>query len=150
MIRSSGGIIWACKNYDGDVMSDLIASASGSLAMMTSVLVSPDGNFEYEAAHGTVTAHFYRWRKGEKVSTNPMATMAAWAGALKKRGELDGNRELIRFADCLYRAGLDVFEEGYLPKDLASLCDPAAVREIPDTERLISLIRHRLEALLGE
>ena len=79
-----------------------------------------------------------------------MATMAAWAGALKKRGELDGNRELIRFADCLYRAGLDVFEEGYLPKDLASLCDPAAVREIPDTERLISLIRHRLEALLGE
>ena len=150
VIRSSGGIIWACKNYDGDVMSDLIASASGSLAMMTSVLVSPDGNFEYEAAHGTVTAHFYRWRKGEKVSTNPMATMAAWAGALKKRGELDGNRELIRFADCLYRSGLDVFEEGYLPKDLAPLCDPAAVREIPDTERLISLIRHRLEALLGE
>ena len=150
VIRSSGGIIWACKNYDGDVMSDLIASASGSLAMMTSVLVSPDGNFEYEAAHGTVTAHFYRWRKGEKVSTNPMATMAAWAGALKKRGELDGRKELIRFADCLYRAGLDVFEEGYLPKDLAPLCDPAAVREIPDTERLISLIRHRLEALLGE
>ena len=150
VIRSSGGIIWACKNYDGDVMSDLIASASGSLAMMTSVLVSPDGNFEYEAAHGTVTAHFYRWRKGEKVSTNPMATMAAWAGALKKRGELDGKKELIRFADCLYRAGLDLFEEGYLPKDLASLCDPAAVREIPDTERLISLIRHRLEALLGE
>ena len=150
VIRSSGGIIWACKNYDGDVMSDLIASASGSLAMMTSVLVSPDGNFEYEAAHGTVTAHFYRWRKGEKVSTNPMATMAAWAGALKKRGELDGNRELIRFADCLYRAGLDVFEEGYLPKDLAPLCDPAAVREIPDTERLISLIRRRLEVLLGE
>ncbi len=150
VIRSSGGIIWACKNYDGDVMSDLIASASGSLAMMTSVLVSPDGNFEYEAAHGTVTAHFYRWRKGEKVSTNPMATMAAWAGALKKRGELDGKRELIRFADCLYQAGLDVFEEGYLPKDLAPLCDPAAVREIPDTERLISLIRRRLEVLLGE
>lgn len=150
VIRSSGGIIWACKNYDGDVMSDLIASASGSLAMMTSVLVSPDGNFEYEAAHGTVTAHFYRWRKGEKVSTNPMATMAAWAGALKKRGELDGKRGLIRFADCLYQAGLDVFEEGYLPKDLAPLCDPAAVREIPDTERLISLIRRRLEVLLGE
>lgn len=150
VIRSSGGIIWACKNYDGDVMSDLIASASGSLAMMTSVLVSPDGNFEYEAAHGTVTAHFYRWRKGEKVSTNPMATMAAWAGALKKRGELDGKKELIRFADCLYQAGLDVFEEGYLPKDLAPLCDPAAVREIPDTERLISLIRRRLEVLLGE
>ena len=150
VIRSEGGFIWACKNYDGDVMSDLIASASGSLAMMTSVLVSPDGNFEYEAAHGTVTAHFYRWRKGEKVSTNPMATMAAWAGALKKRGELDGKKELIRFADCLYQAGLDVFEEGYLPKDLAPLCDPAAVREIPDTERLISLIRRRLEVLLGE
>lgn len=150
VIRSSGGIIWACKNYDGDVMSDLIASASGSLAMMTSVLVSPDGNFEYEAAHGTVTAHFYRWRNGEKVSTNPMATMAAWAGALKKRGELDGKKELIRFADCMYQAGLDVFEEGYLPKDLAPLCDPAAVREIPDTERLISLIRHRLEVLLAE
>ena len=150
VIRSEGGIIWACKNYDGDVMSDLIAAASGSLPMMTSVLVSPDGCFEYEAAHGTVTAHFYRWRKGEKVSTNPMATMAAWAGALKKRGELDGKRELIRFADCLYQAGLDVFEEGYLPKDLAPLCDPAAVREIPDTERLISLIRRRLEVLLGE
>ena len=94
--------------------------------------------------------HYQRHLKGEKVSTNPMATMAAWAGALKKRGELDGNRELIRFADCLYQAGLDVFEEGYLPKDLAPLCDPAAVREIPDTERLISLIRRRLEVLLGE
>ena len=150
VIRSEGGIIWACKNYDGDVMSDLIAAASGSLPMMTSVLVSPDGCFEYEAAHGTVVDHYQRHLKGEKVSTNPMATMAAWAGALKKRGELDGNRELIRFADCLYRAGLDVFEEGYLPKDLAPLCDPAAVREIPDTERLISLIRRRLEALLGE
>ena len=105
VIRSSGGIIWACKNYDGDVMSDLIAAASGSLPMMTSVLVSPDGNFEYEAAHGTVTDHFYRWRKGEKVSTNPLATMAAWSGALKKRGELDGNAALVHFADCLYQAG---------------------------------------------
>ena len=150
VIRSEGGIIWACKNYDGDVMSDLIAAASGSLPMMTSVLVSPDGCFEYEAAHGTVVDHYQRHLKGEKVSTNPLATIAAWAGALKKRGELDGRKELIRFADCLYRAGLDVFEEGYLPKDLAPLCDPAAVREIPDTERLISLIRHRLEALLGE
>lgn len=150
VIRSEGGIIWACKNYDGDVMSDLIAAASGSLPMMTSVLVSPDGCFEYEAAHGTVVDHYQRHLKGEKVSTNPLATIAAWAGALKKRGELDGKRELIRFADCLYQAGLDVFEEGYLPKDLAPLCDPAAVREIPDTERLISLIRRRLEVLLGE
>lgn len=150
VIRSEGGIIWACKNYDGDVMSDLIAAASGSLPMMTSVLVSPDGCFEYEAAHGTVVDHYQRHLKGEKVSTNPLATIAAWAGALKKRGELDGKKELIRFADCLYQAGLDVFEEGYLPKDLAPLCDPAAVREIPDTERLISLIRHRLEVLLGE
>lgn len=118
--------------------------------MMTSVLVSPDGCFEYEAAHGTVVDHYQRHLKGEKVSTNPLATIDAWAGALKKRGELDGRKELIRFADCLYRAGLDVFEEGYLPKDLAPLCDPAAVREIPDTERLISLIRRRLEVLLGE
>ena len=150
VIRSKGGFIWACKNYDGDVMSDMVSTAFGSLAMMTSVLVAPDGTTEYEAAHGTVTKHYYRYLKGEQTSTNPMATIFAWTGALKKRGELDGNRELIRFADCLYRAGLDVFEEGYLPKDLASLCDPAAVREIPDTERLISLIRHRLEALLGE
>ena len=149
VIRSSGGIIWACKNYDGDVMSDLIAAASGSLPMMTSVLVSPDGNFEYEAAHGTVTDHFYRWRKGEKVSTNPLATMAAWSGALKKRGELDGNDALVHFADCLYQAGLDVFEEGYLSEDLAPLCDPAELKEMPDNDRLIALIRARLEMLLA-
>ena len=149
VIRSSGGIIWACKNYDGDVMSDLIAAASGSLPMMTSVLVSPDGNFEYEAAHGTVTDHFYRWRKGEKVSTNPLATMAAWSGALKKRGELDGSAALVHFADCLYQAGLDVFEEGYLSEDLAPLCDPAELKEMPDNDRLIALIRRRLETLLA-
>ena len=149
VIRSSGGIIWACKNYDGDVMSDLIAAASGSLPMMTSVLVSPDGNFEYEAAHGTVTDHFYRWRKGEKVSTNPLATMAAWSGALKKRGELDGSAALVHFADCLYQAGLDVFEEGYLSEDLAPLCDPAELKEMPDNDRLIALIRVRLEMLLA-
>ena len=149
VIRSSGGIIWACKNYDGDVMSDLIAAASGSLPMMTSVLVSPDGNFEYEAAHGTVTDHFYRWRRGEKVSTNPLATMAAWSGALKKRGELDGSAALVHFADCLYQAGLDVFEEGYLSEDLAPLCDPAELKEMPDNDRLIALIRTRLEMLLA-
>ena len=119
VIRSEGGIIWACKNYDGDVMSDLIAAASGSLPMMTSVLVSPDGCFEYEAAHGTVVDHYQRHLKGEKVSTNPLATIAAWAGALKKRGELDGNTELVSFAEKLGRAGIEVFEEGYLSEDLA-------------------------------
>lgn len=150
VIRSEGGIIWACKNYDGDVMSDLIAAASGSLPMMTSVLVSPDGCFEYEAAHGTVVDHYQRHLKGEKVSTNPLATIAAWAGALKKRGELDGNTELVSFAEKLGRAGIEVFEEGYLSEDLAALCDPAEFREMPDNERLISLIREKLtEMMLG-
>lgn len=150
VIRSPGGIIWACKNYDGDVMSDLIAAASGSLPMMTSVLVSPDGNFEYEAAHGTVTDHFYRWRRGEKVSTNPLATMAAWAGALRKRGEWDKNQRLVDYSDCLKQAGLDVFEEGYLSEDLAALCDPADLKEMPDNDCLFSLIRQRLEVLLSQ
>ena len=148
VIRSEGGIIWACKNYDGDVMSDLIAAASGSLPMMTSVLVSPDGCFEYEAAHGTVVDHYRRHRKGEKVSTNPLATIAAWAGALKKRGELDGNAELVSFAEKLGRAGIEVFEEGYLSEDLAALCDPTELKEMPDNERLMSLIREKLESML--
>ena len=148
IIRSEGGIIWACKNYDGDVMSDLIAAASGSLPMMTSVLVSPDGCFEYEAAHGTVVDHYRRHLKGEKVSTNPLATIAAWAGALKKRGELDGNAELVSFAEKLGRAGIEVFEEGYLSEDLAALCDPTEFKEMPDNERLMSLIREKLESML--
>ena len=148
VIRSEGGIIWACKNYDGDVMSDLIAAASGSLPMMTSVLVSPDGCFEYEAAHGTVVDHYQRHLKGEKVSTNPLATIAAWAGALKKRGELDGNTELVSFAEKLGRAGIEVFEEGYLSEDLAALCDPAEFREMPDNERLMSLIREKLTEMM--
>ena len=148
VIRSEGGIIWACKNYDGDVMSDLIAAASGSLPMMTSVLVSPDGCFEYEAAHGTVVDHYRRHLKGEKVSTNPLATIAAWAGALKKRGELDGNAELVSFAEKLGRAGIEVFEEGYLSEDLAALCDPAELKEMPENERLMSLIREKLESML--
>ena len=148
VIRSEGGIIWACKNYDGDVMSDLIAAASGSLPMMTSVLVSPDGCFEYEAAHGTVVDHYRRHLKGEKVSTNPLATIAAWAGALKKRGELDGNTELVSFAEKLGRAGIEVFEEGYLSEDLAALCDPTEFKEMPDNERLMSLIREKLESML--
>ena len=148
VIRSEGGIIWACKNYDGDVMSDLIAAASGSLPMMTSVLVSPDGCFEYEAAHGTVVDHYRRHLKGEKVSTNPLATIAAWEGALKKRGELDGNAELVSFAEKLGRAGIEVFEEGYLSEDLAALCDPTELKEMPDNERLMSLIREKLESML--
>lgn len=148
VIRSEGGIIWACKNYDGDVMSDLIAAASGSLPMMTSVLVSPDGCFEYEAAHGTVVDHYQRHLKGEKVSTNPLATIAAWAGALKKRGELDGNAELVSFAEKLGRAGIEVFEEGYLSEELAALCDPAELKEMPDNERLMSLIREKLTEMM--
>lgn len=148
VIRSEGGIIWACKNYDGDVMSDLIAAASGSLPMMTSVLVSPGGCFEYEAAHGTVVDHYQRHLKGEKVSTNPLATIAAWAGALKKRGELDGNTELVSFAEKLGRAGIEVFEEGYLSEDLAALCDPAEFREMPDNERLMGLIREKLTEMM--
>jgi len=148
VIRSEGGIIWACKNYDGDVMSDLIAAASGSLPMMTSVLVSPDGCFEYEAAHGTVVDHYQRHLKGEKVSTNPLATIAAWAGALKKRGELDGNTELVSFAEKLGRAGIEVFEEGYLSEDLAALCDPAEFREMPDNERLMGLIMEKLTEMM--
>lgn len=148
VIRSEGGIIWACKNYDGDVMSDLIAAASGSLPMMTSVLVSPDGCFEYEAAHGTVVDHYQRHLKGEKVSTNPLATIAAWAGALKKRGELDGNTALIGFAEKLGRAGIEVFEEGYLSEDLAALCAPTEFREMPDNERLMGLIREKLTEMM--
>ena len=148
VIRSEGGSIWACKNYDGDVMSDLIAAASGSLPLMTSVLVSPDGCFEYEAAHGTVVDHYQRHLKGEKVSTNPLATIAAWEGALKKRGELDGNTELVSFAEKLGRAGIEVFEEGYLSEDLAALCDPAEFREMPDNERLMGLIREKLTEMM--
>ena len=148
VIRSEGGIIWACKNYDGDVMSDLIAAASGSLPMMTSVLVSPDGCFEYEAAHGTVVDHYQRHLKGEKVSTNPLATIAAWAGALKKRGELDDNAALIGFAEKLGRAGIEVFEEGYLSEDLAALCDPTEFKEMPDNQRLMELIREKLTEMM--
>lgn len=123
MVASSlkwhGGYIWACKNYDGDVMSDMISSAFGSLAMMTSVLVSPDGNYEYEAAHGTVQRHYYKHLKGEETSTNSVATIFAWTGALRKRGELDGSQELMEFADRLEKATLDTIEEGEMTKDLA-------------------------------
>ena len=130
-------------------MSDLIAAASGSLPMMTSVLVSPDGNFEYEAAHGTVTDHHRRHQKGERVSTNPLATMAAWSGALRKRGELDGNEALVTFAGRLFQAGLDVFEAGHFSEDLAMLCDRSEYVDMPDNETLIGLIRTRLDELMA-
>jgi len=149
VIRSEGGMIWACKNYDGDVMSDLVAAAFGSLPMMTSVLVSPDGNFEYEAAHGTITDHYRRHQKGERISSNPLATIFAWAGALRKRGELDENEALIDFADKLVSASLQTFEEGILSEDLAILCDPSDVAAVPDNEGLISAIRTRLEQALA-
>jgi isocitrate dehydrogenase len=123
VIRSGGGFVWACKNYDGDLMSDMVSSAFGSLAMMTSVLVSPDGNFEYEAAHGTVTRHYYRYLQGEETSTNPVAMIFAWSGALRKRGELDGNVALCEFASSLEAASCSVIESGLMTKDLAVLCD---------------------------
>ena len=148
VIRSEGGFIWACKNYDGDVMSDMVSTAFGSLAMMTSVLVSPDGKYEYEAAHGTVTRHYYRWLKGEKTSTNPMATIFAWSGALKKRGELDGLPGLVAFGEALEDASLQTLNDGVMTKDLCALAEgvtPTAV----DSEAFIQAIRQRLEARLG-
>jgi len=123
VIRSEGGFIWACKNYDGDVMSDMVSTAFGSLAMMTSVLVSPDGNYEYEAAHGTVTRHYYRYLKGEETSTNPMATIFAWTGALRKRGELDGIEALVRFADAAEKACIDTINSGVMTKDLTGIAE---------------------------
>ena len=119
VMKSEGGYIWACKNYDGDVMSDMVSSAFGSLAMMTSVLVSPDGYYEYEAAHGTVQRHYYKHLKGEETSTNSVATIFAWTGALRKRGEMDGNAELMEFADRLEKATIDTIEAGEMTKDLA-------------------------------
>lgn len=148
VIRSKGGYIWACKNYDGDVMSDMVSTAFGSLAMMTSVLVSPDGNYEYEAAHGTVTRHYYRYLEGEKTSTNPIATIFAWSGALRKRGELDGNNELMKYADNLEKASLDTIESGVMTKDLAVLWEgekPTAVT----TDEFIKAIADRLHKIYG-
>ncbi len=130
IMRSEGGIVWACKNYDGDVMSDMLASAFGSLAMMTSVLVSPDGKYEYEAAHGTVTRHYYRYLEGEETSTNPVATIFAWTGALRKRGELDGLKDLMDFADRLERASIATIEEGILTGDLAQLSEVSDKRVV--------------------
>lgn len=128
VIRSKGGFIWACKNYDGDVMSDFVATAFGSLAMMKSVLVSPDGCYEYEAAHGTVQRHYYKYLKGEKTSTNSIATIFAWSGALRKRGELDNNTDLIKFAEKLENATLNIVESGIMTKDLADICNSNNIR----------------------
>jgi isocitrate dehydrogenase len=148
VIRSEGGMIWACKNYDGDVMSDMVATAFGSLAMMTSVLVSPEGHYEYEAAHGTVTRHYYRYLKGEETSTNPIATLFAWTGALRKRGELDGNTRLADFADALEEASLKTIEEGAMTGDLAALSE-APNKKILNTRDFLMEIQKRLEKMLG-
>ena len=144
VIRSEGGFIWACKNYDGDVMSDMVSTAFGSLAMMTSVLVSPDGKYEYEAAHGTVTRHYYRYLAGEKPSTNPMATIFAWTGALKKRGELDGNAELTAFAEKLEKVCIFVIERGTMTKDLAALWE-GKEPNVVTSEGFIAAVRRELE-----
>ena len=147
IMKSKGGMIWACKNYDGDVFSDMLSSAFGSLAMMTSVLVSPSGCFEYEAAHGTVQRHYYKYLRGESTSTNSVATIFAWSGALRKRGELDGIAALGTYADALEKATVDTIENGKMTGDLARLCtlkDP----EILDSEGFIKAVRKKLEEIL--
>ena len=149
VIRSEGGFIWACKNYDGDVMSDMVSTAFGSLAMMTSVLVSPDGKYEYEAAHGTVTRHYYRYLKGEETSTNPMATIYAWSGALRKRGELDGLCDLVAFADKLEAACIDTLSDGIMTKDLVGLVEPGTPAKAVNSADFLSEIAARLRARLG-
>ncbi|MBR2284107.1 MAG: NADP-dependent isocitrate dehydrogenase [Ruminococcus sp.] len=146
VIRSNGGYIWACKNYDGDVMSDMVATAYGSLAMMTSVLVSPDGIYEYEAAHGTVQRHYYRYLKGEKTSTNPVATIYAWTGALRKRGELDSLPELCAFADKLEKATLKTFSDGVMTGDLAAI-STLENKQTVDTEMFLEEINARLKKI---
>ncbi len=148
VIRSKGGFIWACKNYDGDVMSDMVSTAFGSLAMMTSVLVSPDGTTEYEAAHGTVTQHYYRYLKGEATSTNPTATIFAWTGALRKRGQLDDIPELAAFADKLEKAVLDTMKDGIMTKDLVGLVDEGFEAHAVTSAEFLSAVREHLEKSL--
>jgi len=147
VVRSEGGYIWACKNYDGDVMSDMVATAYGSLAMMTSVLVSPDGIYEYEAAHGTVQRHYYKHLKGEKTSTNSVATLFAWTGALRKRGELDAIPELMAFADKLEKVTIQTIEEGVMTGDLAAMSTLENIQKV-GTEEFLLAIRDRLEQIL--
>ncbi len=147
VIRSNGGYIWACKNYDGDVMSDMVSTAFGSLAMMTSVLVSPDGVYEYEAAHGTVQRHYYKHLKGEETSTNSVATIFAWSGALRKRGELDGNNELMAFADKLEKATIQTIEEGVMTGDLYLLSSLENKKKV-NSKEFLEEINNRLSALM--
>ena len=144
VIRSKGGMIWACKNYDGDVMSDMVATAFGSLAMMTSVLVSPDGNYEYEAAHGTVTRHYYKYKAGQTTSTNPVATIFAWSGALRKRGQLDGNDALAEFGDRLEKATIDTIEAGEMTGDLAAIWKGDTKAKSLSTEDFLKAVASRL------
>ena len=146
VMKSKGGFIWACKNYDGDVMSDMVSSAFGSLAMMTSVLVSPSGVYEYEAAHGTVQRHYYKHLKGEETSTNSVATIFAWTGALRKRGELDGNKELMEFADKLEKATISTIESGKMTKDLALITSLKDVTVL-NSENFIKAIRESFDAM---
>ena len=148
VMKSRGGFIWACKNYDGDVMSDMVSSAFGSLAMMTSVLVSPSGVYEYEAAHGTVTRHYYRYLKGEDTSTNPMATIFAWSGALRKRGEMDGLQDLQNFGDQLEAACFDTLNDGIATKDLVNLMEGVEAKPV-NSAGFIAAIRERLEKRLA-
>ena len=147
VVRSEGGYIWACKNYDGDVMSDMVATAYGSLAMMTSVLVSPDGTYEYEAAHGTVQRHYYKHLKGEETSTNSVATLFAWTGALRKRGELDGLLDLCEFADKLEKATIDTIEDGIMTGDLYLLSNLDNKKKV-NTEDFLLAVNDKLKALL--
>ncbi len=148
VMKSEGGFIWACKNYDGDVMSDMVSSACGSLALMTSVLVSPKGVYEYEAAHGTVQRHYYKHLKGEETSTNPVATIFAWSGAFRKRGEMDELPELVDFADKLEKATLSTIESGYMTKDLVNLTTLSDIH-VCNTEEFLKKIRENLEKMLG-
>ncbi len=147
VVRSEGGFIWACKNYDGDVMSDMVATAFGSLAMMTSVLVSPEGFYEYEAAHGTVQRHYYQHLKGQETSTNSMATLFAWTGALRKRGELDGINELVDFADKLEKASIKTIENGVMTKDLASLSELKNIKTV-NTEQFLVEVKNTLDSMM--
>lgn len=147
-VRSEGGYIWALKNYDGDVMSDMVSSGFGSLAMMTSVLVTPEGNYEYEAAHGTVPRHYYRYLKGEKTSTNPMATIFAWTGALKKRGELDGNKELQDFAEKLENACIATIDEGTVTKDLVPILEGVEAKPV-NTDEFFQAIKAKLDQAMA-
>lgn len=147
VVKSEGGFIWACKNYDGDVMSDMLATAYGSLGLMTSVLVSPDGKYEYEAAHGTVTRHYYKWLKGETTSTNPIATIFAWSGALRKRGELDNISKLSDYADKLEKASIQTMEEGIMTNDMATLSKLPNKKAV-NSEEFLSAIAERLDMMM--